>query len=85
VHDPRVVGTQAPTVTSAPASSESAGVARTLGAALARRCAAIAGCAKRAELVAAGRQAEIELPIDKQPSQPELLQTVASKPLPDDR
>jgi len=55
-------------------------VARTLGAALARRCAAIAGCAKRAELVAAGRQSEIELPVAQQPSRPELLRSVPLKP-----
>jgi hypothetical protein len=55
-------------------------VTRTLGAVLARRCAAIAGCRERSALVAAGRQSEIELPIERQPSRPELLSTVPVEP-----
>lgn len=79
VHDPRVVGAEAPALASTRASGEGAGVTRTIGAALARRCAARAGCAERAALVAAGRQAELELPVGKQPSRPELLRSVAAK------
>jgi hypothetical protein len=75
-----MVGAEAPAVARKPASASSAGVTRTLGAALARRCAARAGCPARAALVAAGRQAEIELPVAKQPSRPELLRTVPAKP-----
>ena len=80
VHDPRVVGAQAPALASKPSAAAGAGVTRTLGAALARRCAAIPGCAARAALVASGRQGEIELPIGRQPSRPELLRTLPAKP-----
>ena len=80
VHDPRVVGAQAPALASKPSAAAGAGVTRTLGAAIARRCAAIPGCAARAALVASGRQEEIELPVGKQPSRPDLLRTVSAKP-----
>jgi hypothetical protein len=80
VHDPRVVGTQAPALASKPSSAESAGVTRTLGAALVQRCAAVPGCAARAALLAAGQQSEIELPIGKQPSRADLLRSVPVKP-----
>jgi hypothetical protein len=80
VHDPRVVGTQAPALASKPSSAESTGVTRTLGAALVQRCAAVPGCAARAALLAAGRQREIELPIGKQPSRADLLRSVPVKP-----
>ncbi len=81
VHDQRVIGTQAPAVVAgAHARAEGAGVTRTLGAMLSRRCAATPGCTKRAALVAAGRQSELELPVEKQPSRPELLRTVTAKP-----
>jgi len=43
---------------------------------LERQCQAKPGCVDRAALVAAGRQGELELPIDRQPSRPALLQTV---------
>jgi hypothetical protein len=80
VHDQRVVGTQAPAIAPRASNAEPAGVTRTLGAAIARRCAAIPGCAARAALVATGRQSEIELPIDRQPSRPDLLRALPVKP-----
>jgi hypothetical protein len=81
VHDQRVIGTEARAVAaSAPAGAEGAGVTRTLGGVLARRCAAIPGCSARAALVAAGRQGEIELPVARQPSRADLLKTVPVRP-----
>jgi hypothetical protein len=47
---------------------------------LERQCQAKPGCADRAALAAAGRQRELELPIDRQPSRPALLQTVPPTP-----
>src|SRR5262249_14582971 len=78
VHDPRVVGTQAPALAAAEP-NEAAAVTRTLSAALARRCAAVPGCAARAALVAAGRQGRIELPTHHRRSRPELRRRLPAR------
>jgi hypothetical protein len=80
VHDPRVVPAQAPALANKPSGAEGAGVTRTLAAVIARRCAAMPGCAERAALVAAGRQSELELPVARQPSRPDLLRSLPMRP-----
>jgi hypothetical protein len=76
VHDPRVVGAQTPTHAGKPPGAQGAGVTRTLGARLAARCAVRPGCAARAALAASGREGELELPVARQPSRPELLRSL---------
>ena len=46
------------------------------------QCRAVPGCSKRSAIAAAGRQTELELPIEQQPSRPKLLGTVPAKPTP---
>jgi hypothetical protein len=41
-----------------------------------RQCRTVSGCTSRAAVAAAGREAELELPIDKQPSRPALFRSI---------
>jgi len=43
------------------------------------QCRAVPGCEQRAAILAAGRQADLELPLSEQPSRPELLQSVPAE------
>jgi len=78
VHDPKMLGT--PT-TSSPTASKVEKSARTakqrttreIRDALAAKCATVAGCRDRATLAAEGRSRELELPIERQPSRPDLM------------
>jgi hypothetical protein len=80
IHDPRMLPNLA--LLSAPETAASSGHVEPHGygretgkiqAELQRQCAAVPGCAQRAAIAAAGQQQTIELPIDQQPSRPELL------------
>ena len=81
VHDQKML--PAPAISGSPGATRAATAiprdgrgARTIRAALARQCAAAPGCRDRAALAAAGRIRELELPIERQPSRPELLRSV---------
>lgn len=58
------------------------GSASAIRSELARQCKAVAGCSERAAIAAAGRQQQLELPIDQQPSRPALLRTIEPVPVP---
>jgi hypothetical protein len=47
---------------------------------IARQCAAAPSCAARASLAAAGRESELALPVERQPSRPDLLKTLPAPP-----
>jgi hypothetical protein len=75
VHDPRMRA--APSITAAPAAAKIAEGSRTaaIRQQIRRQCRAAPGCEHRAAMLAAGRQADMELPLSEQPSRPQLLQT----------
>jgi hypothetical protein len=75
VHDPKMLAADAISASTGAAARVPAdgSVTRSIRTALARQCAAVAGCPERAAIASAGRQSEIELPIGRQPSRPELL------------
>lgn len=85
VHDQRVVAANAPPAasTSAKRSDAKASSDRSIAnirADLARQCAAAPNCASRAALAAAGRERELALPIERQPSRPDLLKALPAAP-----
>ena len=80
VHDPAMLAAGNP-VSPRPATGSGNGTATdAIRRELDRQCQAKPGCADRAALAAAGRQGTLELPIDRQPSRPALLQTVPTAP-----
>jgi hypothetical protein len=76
VHDPKMLAT--PTISEGPGATIVANGARTteIQREIEQQCRAAPGCEQRAAILAAGRQAELELPLSEQPSRPELLQSV---------
>ena len=86
VHDQRVIAANAPPATSTIAQHDDAKPAASersiadIRADLARQCAAAPNCAPRAALAAAGRERELELPVERQPSRPELMKTLPAPP-----
>ncbi len=86
VHDQRMVApnTRAPTSASTqPSRAEAVANERSIAdirADIARQCAAAPDCASRASLAAAGRERELALPAERQPSRPDLLKTLPAPP-----
>lgn len=84
VHDQRVVAaTSRPPVATRSASAPPTPGERSIAdirADLARQCAAAPSCAARAALAAAGRESELALPVDRQPSRVDLLKTLPAPP-----
>ena len=83
VHDPKMLGTPTNSSTptkqaKAPGKSAKSRATREIRDALAKQCAAAAGCRDRAALAAEGRLRELELPLDRQPSRPDLMKGVPS-------
>jgi hypothetical protein len=76
VHDPEMLAAGNVVSPSPIAASGNGPATEAIRRDLERQCQAKPGCAERAALAAAGRQHELELPIDRQPSRPALLQTV---------
>jgi hypothetical protein len=83
VHDQRVVAANAPPASANAKRSGAKTNERSIAdirADIARECAAAPGCASRAALAAAGRESELALPIERQPSRPDLLKTLPAPP-----
>ena len=84
VHDQRMVAPGSVSATPGGAgSSDRRAVSKSLSvaeirAAIARQCKTAKGCSERAALAAAGREREIELPVAKQPSRPDLMRALES-------
>ena len=77
VHDPRMQGL--PSISATSGTTPAADGTRTaqIRREIERQCREAEGCEQRAAILAAGRQADLELPLAKQPSRPELQDTVS--------
>lgn len=84
VHDPQMLaaGSRAASASKRPAKTASGKEIETdaIRRELDRQCGTLPGCAERAALAAAGNANTLELPVDRQPSRPALLQTLPLAP-----